>query len=240
MTAKPVTPEPAATLSIKEGVLIQGDGLLVDSSKMIPPGHVIVPRVIVAHYAVTSSLSATVAAQAQSGYRAHLSIDGYVDNDRDGEPDNQEEDIDVKQVTSGNRKMVVSQLVNFKCRGAHAGESIFAGEHGVNNFSIGIEIANPGPLVEKNGKLYTVYGKKWPKKDALPAVHSFKFAPGAWKHWAKYTQEEVEAFIKIARLLVSEYDTITSIVGHDEISPGRKFDPGPAFPMEEIRRAVFG
>jgi N-acetylmuramoyl-L-alanine amidase len=29
-------------------------------------------------------------------------------------------------------------------------------------------------------------------------------------------------------------------MGHDDISPGRKFDPGPAFPMESLRTRLFG
>lgn len=46
------------------------------------------------------------------------------------------------------------------------------------------------------------------------------------------------AATKIAGLLVEEYE-LKDIVGHDDIAPGRKFDPGPAFPMQSFPAAVF-
>ena len=42
---------------------------------------------------------------------------------------------------------------------------------------------------------------------------------------------------EVAALLVREYG-IKEILGHDDIAPKRKWDPGPAFPMDQFRATV--
>lgn len=39
---------------------------------------------------------------------------------------------------------------------------------------------------------------------------------------------------ELCALLVAEY-SIRHILGHEEIAPDRKIDPGPAFPLDELR-----
>lgn len=178
-------------------------------------GGIIRPTLIVIHYAVTHSLDYTVAAQAARGYWAHLSIDGYAD---------------------GGAQYQVYQALPFNEQGSHAGSSSWQGRDRCNEFSIGIEIANPGPLVrDAQGALRTVYGKLWHEHDALKAPHSSLPKNHAWQHWARYSDQEFDILVEVCRALISEYPSIDSIAGHDEISPGRKFDPGPAFDMDYLR-----
>jgi N-acetylmuramoyl-L-alanine amidase len=40
--------------------------------------------------------------------------------------------------------------------------------------------------------------------------------------------------------LLAHNTEIREIVGHQEIAPGRKFDPGPAFPLQRFKNLVTG
>lgn len=184
-------------------------------------GRKITPEVIVIHYGVTHNLSSLVAAQRARGYWAHLSIDGFTDGER------------------GRNVYQVRQAMPFNEMGSHAGKSSYEGRPSVNSFSIGIEIANPGPLERgKDGKLRTVYGKLWPEDEAEAHQHPNLPASHPWKHWAHYTDQELDILIDICRTLRAKYPSIVDIVGHDEIAPGRKFDPGPAFPIDYLKSKV--
>ena len=45
--------------------------------------------------------------------------------------------------------------------------------------------------------------------------------------------------LELARLLVRHYE-LKDVVGHEDIAPDRKRDPGPAFALEHIRAAALG
>lgn len=184
-------------------------------------GRPMTPELIVIHYGVTRTLPELVAAQRARGYWAHLSIDGFDDAGGHG--------VDY----------VIHQALPFNETGSHAGESEWRGRESCNAFSIGIEIANPGPLIEKDGGLVDVHGQPWPRDEAEEHVHSFPGAPKNWRHWAHYTDQEIDILIGVCRALKRAYPTIVDVVGHDEIAPGRKFDPGPAFPMAWLRETLF-
>jgi N-acetylmuramoyl-L-alanine amidase len=62
---------------------------------------------------------------------------------------------------------------------------------------------------------------------------------GRHKAWHAYPYVQVEAAIEVICALVLTYGPM-EILGHDDISPMRKWDPGPAFPMELVRGAVIG
>ena len=101
-------------------------------------------------------------------------------------------------------------------------------------FSIGIELDNAGPMVAKGGRWVSSFGKAYPPDQIFKAPHKFG---GRFKAWHMFPFVQVEATIEAASALVMNYGPL-EILGHDDISPKRKWDPGPAFPMELLRGAV--
>jgi AmpD protein len=54
---------------------------------------------------------------------------------------------------------------------------------------------------------------------------------------APYADSQYEALTRLARVLRRAYP-IEDVVGHADIAPGRKTDPGPAFDWRRLRRAI--
>ncbi|HBK78386.1 MAG TPA: N-acetylmuramyl-L-alanine amidase [Nitrospinae bacterium] len=128
----------------------------------------------------------------------------------------------------------IVQLAPFNVETWHAGQSRWAGHSGLNGCSIGVEIANAGRLVRSGGALRTWYGATVPDGEALRARHKHEDAPA---YWHAYTALQLERALDLARCLAAAYE-LADILGHEDISPGRKSDPAPAFPLEKIRAAV--
>lgn len=55
-----------------------------------------------------------------------------------------------------------------------------------------------------------------------------------------FTEHQYESLIKVVKALQREYPGLTSdrIVGHSDIAPGRKTDPGPFFKWSKLRQAL--
>lgn len=129
------------------------------------------------------------------------------------------------------RNGTIYQLVAFDIIAWHAGRSVWDGRKSLNNYSIGIELDNAGPL-EKKGSNYIT----WFKKTIYPDDVVFAQQRNETKkqYWHIYTEKQIEVCRTVCELLISRYN-IKTILGHEEISPGRKRDPGPAFPLDEFR-----
>ena len=130
----------------------------------------------------------------------------------------------------------ILQMADFETITWHAGRSSYKDRSGFNKYSIGIEIVNSGPIKMKNGEFFDVYNIKKPADQVMEGKHRNR--PIISKYWHKYTPEQVAATEELCRLLVDKYG-IKFILGHEEISVGRKFDPGPAFPLDQMRERVF-
>lgn len=115
------------------------------------------------------------------------------------------------------RDGTVVQMVDLNKAAYHAGESIYKGRRGVNSFSIGIEIVNWGIC----GKS-TETPKTWTNK--ILGENECEIAKNYW--WYKYTDEQIKQLNTLCNFLIKEFN-IKDIVGHEDISPGRKVDPGP-------------
>ena len=66
----------------------------------------------------------------------------------------------------------------------------------------------------------------------LPVAHPQVRQPVCY--WHRYAEVQFEVVETICAALIAAYG-IHYILGHEEIAPDRKVDPGPAFPLDEMR-----
>ncbi len=100
-------------------------------------------------------------------------------------------------------------LVDENRRSWHAGASFWAGNTNLNSASIGIEIVNPGYVDGPGGRVY-----------------------------APFPQAQVDEVIALVRDIQKRHQVRPErIIGHADIAPGRKQDPGPQFPWKQLADA---
>lgn len=106
----------------------------------------------------------------------------------------------------------IYKLVDEKYRAWHAGESQWEGRTWLNSSSIGIEIVNPGYRDTPTGRV-----------------------------WYPYSEGQIQALIVLLKD-ISKRNNIESrhIIGHSDIAPLRKLDPGPMLPWKRLADAGLG
>lgn len=128
----------------------------------------------------------------------------------------------------------IFQLVPFDTIAWHAGVSAYGNRSMLNNYSIGIELANAGVLKKVGNEYQAWFGTKYPADDVLYAVHRNETVS---RYWHTYTEKQIEVCRAVCDVLIKKFE-INDILGHEEIAPGRKQDPGPAFPLDEFREEL--
>jgi len=134
------------------------------------------------------------------------------------------------------REGEIYQLVPFDTVAWHAGVSHYGGRTGLNQYSIGIELDNAGELTKVGNEFQSWFGEKYPPTEVLYARHRNDQTPG---YWQVFTPKQIQACEEVCKLLIDTY-AIKTIVGHEEIAPDRKRDPGPAFPLDKLRNELLG
>lgn len=126
----------------------------------------------------------------------------------------------------------------------HTGKSSYKGRssgNSCNSFSVGIEIVNPGWLVDgKDGFAYhsTAKSLKWKYEDVVKMDSPNHTEKG--RYWLPYTEAQLKTVFNLCKAICEKEDyTITDIVPHWLISPGRKQDTNPLFPLEELKAFCF-
>lgn len=134
--------------------------------------------------------------------------------------------------------------------GYHAGKSYYPGAgYNVSNKLGGIEILNPGKLKYKDGRFETWFGLEIPSQ--YVREQEFDHHNIERGSYCVYTQEQEIALSKLVLWLWDNSPIMesgrrvfqpTHILGHDEVSPGRKSDPGASLStsMKEFRINIFG
>lgn len=135
------------------------------------------------------------------------------------------------------RQGEVYQLVPFDTVAWHAGRSSWKGRSGYNRYAVGIEIDNAGRLEPNgNGSFVSWFNQLYQGEDVIAATHRNESRS---TFWHRYTEPQIERVFELCQLLSRVYP-VQEILGHEEIAPGRKIDPGPAFPLERLRNSVLG
>jgi N-acetyl-anhydromuramyl-L-alanine amidase AmpD len=129
----------------------------------------------------------------------------------------------------------ITQFVPFNRMAWHAGQSRWKDLVGLNRYSIGVSLDNPGKLSGHGGSWTTWYGSTIPDDQVLVAKHKHEDREAGW---AKYTNLQIARAVQVAQLLVSTYG-IKDVLGNDDIAPGRKVGPGPAFPLSRVRSKIY-
>jgi N-acetylmuramoyl-L-alanine amidase len=126
----------------------------------------------------------------------------------------------------------VVQFVDFDRRAWHAGESRWQDLNDLNTHSIGIEVENSGWLLRRaNGRFECSRGRPVADDDVVEARHKNPAQPYRW--WQAYTPPQLDVCADLAALLCREYGLV-EVLGHDDVAPTRKADPGPAFPLTRM------
>lgn len=139
------------------------------------------------------------------------------------------------------RDGTVIQCVPFDVVGWHAGDSHWTDKtgqyhQGLNQHSIGIEIENWGALRRAGSGWVSWTDAAVDAGKVIEARHKYGVPDGGWE---TYTEAQIESTLEAARAICAAYG-IDEIIGHDDISPGRKSDPGPAWSMNSFKAKVLG
>lgn len=118
-----------------------------------------------------------------------------------------------ERVEAINKKPIIKQLVDDTKRAWHAGVSDWNGRVNLNDTSVGVEIANLGFREELTGE----------------------------KIWYPFNRDQINALKKLSHHIIKKYDIAPqNILAHSDISPLRKYDPGPLFPWKELAEEGIG
>jgi len=176
---------------------------------------VMTPEYLVIHYTAGSSAEGSVAWMCNPAAKAaaHLVIG------RDGK---------------------IIQLAPFNRVTWHAGQSQWAGRSGLNQFSIGIELDNAGKLERTGNQWRSVISKRiYAEDDVLLANHKHDRPGLPPVGWHEYSEVQLATAREVGQVLMQKY-ALKDVLGHEDIAPGRKNDPGPAFPMASFRAHLMG
>ena len=108
-------------------------------------------------------------------------------------------------------------------RAWHAGDGSFAGRTILNDTSIGIEIVNNGIQPQYLNAL---------KKNA-DGTQNLDYHP--YEHFVEFDEIQIKKVAQLVKDIATRYDiSPKNIIGHSDLAPSRKIDPGAKFPWERL------
>ncbi|MGR3466929.1 MAG: N-acetylmuramoyl-L-alanine amidase [Shimia sp.] len=139
----------------------------------------------------------------------------------------------------------VSQLVPNNRRANHAGRSRYHGREWCNGFSIGIELVNPGRMRDVSADGDASIARTWYGEEFEWSAETEFYPRTTPEHghglWMLYPAAQIAALTELLeKLFANPAYPLKDIVPHWYVSPGRKNDTNPLFPLEEIRARILG
>lgn len=124
-------------------------------------------------------------------------------------------------------ELKVYALVDEDRRAWHAGLSSWQGLGPINNVSLGIEIVNR-TWCHRPADTPPPVGQDWPSETIC-------FYPD-------YPESQIAVVIDLLEDILQRHPQVkpTHIVGHSDVAPQRKIDPGPRFPWQRLYRLGYG
>lgn len=118
----------------------------------------------------------------------------------------------------------------------HAGSSSWKGVSGISRHCIGMEICNAGMLDNKHNSWF---GQNIKSDQVRYSEGKDNVKPGFYHAFTSAQEDSLMNFIKWQMDTNPEFDP-DWVVGHDEIAPGRKSDPGGSLSvtMPELRASL--
>lgn len=128
-------------------------------------------------------------------------------------------------------KLKIYQLVAEKDRAWHAGRSYWNGKSALNDHSIGIEVVN---------QTYCVNREAIPEAPLNAASKTNENKRLCF--YPDYPETQIALLAELIDDILKRHPRIkvTDIVGHSDIAPQRKIDPGPRFPWHRLYMMGYG
>lgn len=128
----------------------------------------------------------------------------------------------------------IAQLVPFDTIAWHAGRSEYHRRAGLNRYSIGIELACAGELTKSGSVFVSWFGARYRRDEVVKLPHKHVNTPS---YWHVYTEQQLQRCQELCAVLCERYG-IKYMLGHDDVAPQRKRDPGPAFPLQQLKQLL--
>lgn len=133
----------------------------------------------------------------------------------------------------------LTQMVLLNRCAWHAGTSSYHGRKNVNRFAFGIEIVNIGKCEKaRDGSFIPWFKQPYRQGDQGQRFYYAETPNHGAGWWLDYTKAQIRTVTALCEFLVAFYK-LDFITPHWTVSPGRKVDTNPLFPLEELRASAF-
>ena len=107
-------------------------------------------------------------------------------------------------------------------------------------------IKNNGQILALVPDLYTAWHAGISSWGRFKSINKYSIGveisnPGHQNQYKKFSKKQINSIIKLGKFLIKKYNIKTSyILGHSDVAPDRKIDPGEKFPWKYLSKKKIG